>query len=162
MGKTRAPYPPEYKRRIIELARSGRSIYSVAEEVEASRQTITNWIHQAERDAGERPDGLPTAEREDLTRLRRKVRQLREEREILKKPRPGSRRRAFRRRRSGEEAGTDARTAPEVGGLHAGARRCRIVGTSEWGSRGGTIGGVTRPGHATGWPPTRSGSTRSR
>jgi transposase len=85
MAKTRPPYPPEYRRRIVELARSGRSIYSLAEEFEASSQTITNWVRQAERDAGERTDGLTTAERDELVRLRRENRQLREEREILKK-----------------------------------------------------------------------------
>lgn len=85
MPKFRAPYPPEYRQRIVELARSGRSVPSLAEEFEASRQTITNWIRQAERDAGQRTDGLTTTEREELVRLRRENRQLREEREILKR-----------------------------------------------------------------------------
>jgi transposase-like protein len=51
MAKTRAPYPPGYRPRIVGLARSGRSIYSLAATFNASRQTITNWIRQAERDA---------------------------------------------------------------------------------------------------------------
>ena len=85
MAKFRPPYPLEYRQRVVELARSGRSIPSLAEEFEASRQTITNWLKQADLDAGRRTDGLTTAEREELARLRRENRQLREEREILKR-----------------------------------------------------------------------------
>ena len=85
MPKFRAPYPPEYRARIVELARSGRSVESLAAEFEASRQTITNWLRQADLDTGHRTDGLTTTEREELARLRREVRQLREEREILKR-----------------------------------------------------------------------------
>jgi hypothetical protein len=48
-------------------------------------QTIRNWLAQADRDAGERPDGLPSDEREELYRLRRENKTLREEREILEK-----------------------------------------------------------------------------
>jgi transposase len=50
-----------------------------------SRQTVANWLRQADLDDGHRDDGLTTAEREELRRLRREVRDLREEREILKK-----------------------------------------------------------------------------
>ena len=45
----------------------------------------SNWIAQAERDAGQRTDGLTTAERDELTRLKRENRQLKLEREILAK-----------------------------------------------------------------------------
>ena len=48
-------------------------------------QTIRNWLRQAERDEGKRSDGLTTAEREELRRLKREVRTLREERAILAK-----------------------------------------------------------------------------
>ena len=48
-------------------------------------QTIRNWLAQADRDAGQRTDGLTTDEREELRRLRRENKTLREEREILKK-----------------------------------------------------------------------------
>jgi len=85
MPKSHAPYPAEYRGRIIELARAGRSISELAREFEPSANAIRNWIKQAELDGGVRSDGLTTSEREELTRLRRENRVLREEREILAK-----------------------------------------------------------------------------
>jgi transposase len=70
---------------MVELVRSGRSPDSLAEEYEPSGQAIRNWVRQAERDEGKRSDGLTTAEREELGRLRRENRALREERAILAK-----------------------------------------------------------------------------
>ncbi len=67
------------------LVRSGRSPESLAEEYEPSSQAIRNWVRQAERDGGKRDDGLTTVEREELGRLKRENRALREEREILSK-----------------------------------------------------------------------------
>jgi len=93
MPRTHPPYAPEYRRRIIELARSGRPIAQLAREFEASANVIRKWVKQSGLDDGLRSDGLTTAEREELNRLRRENRVLREEREILSKPRPGSRRR---------------------------------------------------------------------
>ena len=85
MPKSRRPYPPEYRERMIELVRSGRSPESLAKEFEPSAPSIRVWARQADRDAGQRPDGLPTDERGELQRLRRENATLREEREILKK-----------------------------------------------------------------------------
>jgi transposase len=85
MPKSRPPYPPEFRQRIIELVRKGRTPESLAEQFEPSAQTIRNWLAQADRDTGQRPDGLTTDEREELRRLRRENKTLREEREILKK-----------------------------------------------------------------------------
>jgi transposase len=85
MPKSRPPYPPEFRQRIIELVRKGRTPESLAEQFEPSAQTIRNWLAQADRDAGQRPDGLTTDEGEELRRLRRENKSLREEREILKK-----------------------------------------------------------------------------
>ena len=85
MPKSRPPYPPEVRRRMVALVRSGRSPESLAEEYEPSSESIRNWVRQAERDEGKRHDGLTSAEKEELVRLRREVRALREERAILAK-----------------------------------------------------------------------------
>jgi transposase len=81
----RGPYPAEFRARIVELVRAGRTPESLAKEFEPSAHCIRNWVHQADRDAGTRTDGVTTDEREELARLRRENRVLREEREILKK-----------------------------------------------------------------------------
>ena len=85
MPKTHPPYPLEYRERIIDLVRAGRTPGSLAREFEPSAQCIRNWVRQADRDAGRRQDGLTTEERRELQRLRRENATLREEREILKK-----------------------------------------------------------------------------
>jgi transposase len=81
----RAPYAAEFRRQMVELVRAGRDPEQLAREFEPSAQAIRNWVAQADRDEGRREDGLTTLEREELRRLRRENRQLREEREILKK-----------------------------------------------------------------------------
>jgi transposase len=85
MPRTKPAYPPDLRQRIVDLARAGRSVASLAREFEPTENTIRNWISQADRDAGLRTDGLTSDEREELNRLRRENRTLREEREILKK-----------------------------------------------------------------------------
>ena len=85
MPRTHAPYAAEYRRRMVEQARAGRSINELAREFEPSANAIRKWIKQAALDVGERNDGLTSSEREELTRLRRENRVLREEREILSK-----------------------------------------------------------------------------
>ena len=85
MPKSRPPYPPEVRRQLVALVRSGRDPEELAREFEPTAQSIRNWVAQADRDAGQRHDGLMTDEREELRKLRREVKMLREEREILKK-----------------------------------------------------------------------------
>ena len=85
MGNTHKRYAPEYRQRMVELVRAGRCPEELAREFQTSSQSIRNWVAQADRDEGRRRDGLTTAEREELTRLRRENRILREEREILSK-----------------------------------------------------------------------------
>ena len=85
MPKTRPPYPPEFRRQMVELARAGRTPRELAREFEPSYETIRNWVRQVDRDEGRSASGLTTEEREDLRRLRRENRQLRLEREILAK-----------------------------------------------------------------------------
>src|SRR2546428_8537420 len=88
MPKSRPPYPPEFKRRLVEMVRAGRNPEELAEKFEPTAQSIRNWVAQADRDDGHRQDGLTTEEREELRRLRREHNVLREEREILKKAAP--------------------------------------------------------------------------
>lgn len=85
MPKSHPPYAPEFRRRMVELVRCGRSPEELSREFEPTAQAIWNWVRQAERDAGARDDGLPEVERTELIRLRRENRQLRQEREILSK-----------------------------------------------------------------------------
>jgi transposase len=70
---------------MVELVRAGRTPEELSREFEPTAQSIWNWVRQAERDEGIRADGLTTDEKEELRRLRREVRVLREEKEILKK-----------------------------------------------------------------------------
>jgi transposase len=79
------PYPAEFRQKIVELYRAGRSVNELAEEFEPSDQTIRNWIAQAQADGGQRKDLLTSAEREELARLRRENKQLKVERDILAK-----------------------------------------------------------------------------
>jgi transposase len=91
---TGSRYTEEFKAEAVQLARSSpeRSIRQLAYELGISDQTLRNWIKQAQIDRGER-EGLSTEEREELRRLRRENKILREEREILKKAlKPSSRR----------------------------------------------------------------------
>ena len=83
MSKTRPPYPAAFRQQMVELVRSGRTPGDLAREFEPSAQAIRTWVAQADRDAGTRNDGLRTEELEEVRRLRREVRRLREERDIL-------------------------------------------------------------------------------
>ena len=80
-----AAYPPEFKHQIVELVRSGRTPEELAKEFEPSAGAIRTWVKQTDLDEGIRSDGLTTEERGELRRLRRENKQLRMEREILKK-----------------------------------------------------------------------------
>ena len=78
-------YTPEFKRQMVELARTGRSPASLAKEFGPTPWTISLWIKHDARNGGKGDGGLTSAEREELTRLRRENRKLKEEREILSK-----------------------------------------------------------------------------
>jgi transposase len=80
------PYPPEFRREAVRLlGTSGRSIPQVAAELGVSRESLRIWSRHEQLDRGERDDGITSDEREELRRLRRQVRQLEQEREILKR-----------------------------------------------------------------------------
>ena len=87
MGRKLRPraYPPEFRHKLIELARAGRKVDDLAQEFNVGYQTIRNWIKQDELDSGRRSDGPTTPENEEVARLRKRVKQLELEREILSK-----------------------------------------------------------------------------
>ena len=86
MPKTRPPYSPEFRQQMVELVKSGRTPEELSSEFEPSAQSIRNWVlHIGGAPAGSRAEALTSAEREELQRLRRENRRLREEREILAK-----------------------------------------------------------------------------
>jgi transposase len=78
-------YPLEFRQTILDLAAAGRDVEELARQFDVSSQTIRNWLKQAALDGGRRSDGLTTAERDELSRLRKENRQLKTEREILSK-----------------------------------------------------------------------------
>jgi len=85
MLRSGRPYPPEFRRQMVELVHAGRSPEQLAREFEPTAQSIRNWIARYAHDASRGDGGLTTTEREELNRLRRENRQLRLEREILSK-----------------------------------------------------------------------------
>jgi transposase len=85
MPRTRPPYPEQFRREAVELAKkSRRPIKEIAKDLGVTEQSLRTWVKQADVDAG-RAHGLSSEEKEELRRLRRENRILREEREILRK-----------------------------------------------------------------------------
>jgi transposase len=83
--RPRRAFTPEFRSEVVELCRKGdRSIGAVARDLDLTETSVRNWVRQAEIDAGER-EGLTTAERQELARLRKENRVLREERDVLKR-----------------------------------------------------------------------------
>src|SRR3989442_9474868 len=83
-GRTRPPYPAEFRAEAVRLVRDGGTLSGVARDLGVSIESLRAWSRQADVDAG-RKEGLTTEEREELTRLRRRVRVLEQERGILGK-----------------------------------------------------------------------------
>jgi transposase len=85
MAKAKPPYPVEYRSRVVDLARAGRTLSSLEEEFKVTATTIRSWLRQADLDEGRRQDGLTTEEKAELAQLGMVNARLREELEILKK-----------------------------------------------------------------------------
>jgi transposase len=83
MAKSRKRYTPEFRRQMVELHRAGRRFDELGREFGVTPWSIRQWVKRDERDAG--AGGLTSTEREELTRLRRENRRLKEERDILSK-----------------------------------------------------------------------------
>lgn len=92
MAKNRAPYPAEFRQKMVDLVRSGRSPEELAEEFEPSSISIREWVKKADEAEGRRTktsksniSSLSSDEHRELQRLRRENKILQEEKEILKK-----------------------------------------------------------------------------
>lgn len=85
MRKHPRSYPPDFRQKVVDLARTGRSPEDLAVEFGLARQTVRNWIKQSDLDQGRRSDGLTSEERDEVSRLRRENKRLTIENEILSK-----------------------------------------------------------------------------
>ena len=88
MARRRAAYAPEFRRQMVELVRSGRSPDDLAREFEPTAESIRAWVARAggKKDAREVKVASPApSDPDELIRLRRENRQLRQERDILSK-----------------------------------------------------------------------------
>jgi transposase len=85
MPRSRPPYPPEFRREAVQLVLGGRSVKDVAAALGCSEQSLHNWVKQHQLDSRERLDGLTSAEREELRELRKRVKRVEMERDILKR-----------------------------------------------------------------------------
>ena len=85
MPRTHSTYPADFRSEAVRLVRSGTPVSTVAKDLGVNDQTLRNWLRQHDIDQGRRNDGLTTEEREELFRLRRRVKVLEEERQILLK-----------------------------------------------------------------------------
>ena len=85
MPRTRPPYPPQFRLEAVQLVLAGRSVRDVAGSLGCSEQSLHNWLKQHQLDARERDDGLTSAERQELRELRRRVKRVEQERDILKR-----------------------------------------------------------------------------
>lgn len=85
MAKHPRSYPPDFREKVVALARNGRRLDDLAREFGVARQTVRNWVKQADLDSGRRRDGLTSEEQAELSRLRRDNKRLTIENEILSK-----------------------------------------------------------------------------
>ena len=128
MPKSHARYASEYRHRMVELVRAGRSPDELAKEFEPTAQSIGAWAAAADKQAGRREEvvpGMVASERDELARLRRENKQLRLERIFSQKPRPGLPGRPARCRRALPVHEHEPGLLPD---RHHGARARRVQG----------------------------------
>ena len=85
MPKSRPPYPEEFRREAVQMVRSGRRLSDVATSLGVTEQSLRTWVKRDQLERRERDDGLTLAERDELRELRRKVKRLEQERDLLKR-----------------------------------------------------------------------------
>jgi transposase len=87
MARKRPYYTPEFKAEAVRLIReSDKSVGMIAKDIGVAETTLRKWVKQADIDEGKGPEGaLTTEEKQELARLRRENRQLKMERDFLKK-----------------------------------------------------------------------------
>lgn len=85
MPNSRPPYPEEFRREAVRMVRSGRKVSDVAGSLGVTEQSLRNWVKQEQLNLRERDDGLRSEEREELRELRRKVKRVEQERDLLKR-----------------------------------------------------------------------------
>ena len=91
--RTRRSFTDDYKTGAVRLVLDeGKTVAAAARDLGLTESSLRNWVEQARADRTKGKTGLTAAERDELTRLRKDVRELRMERDVLKKPRPSSRR----------------------------------------------------------------------
>ena len=84
-ARRRRTFTSEFKAQTVDLVRtSGKSVAEVCRDLDLTETAVRRWIAQAEVDGGRR-EGLTSADRQELTHLRKEVRVLRQERDILAK-----------------------------------------------------------------------------
>ena len=93
MPKSRPPYRPDLRRQMLGPVHARRTLKALARDFQPNSQANASWVRQTDRDADRRDDGLTSAEREEVHRLRREAKPLRLEREMLAKAAAGFARR---------------------------------------------------------------------
>jgi transposase len=84
--RRRRTFTAEYKADVVAMCRSGeRSLRAVALDLGLPPKTVHRWVTEAENGGASKRDGLTSSERDELAQLRKEVRVLREERDILKR-----------------------------------------------------------------------------
>ncbi len=84
MPRTRTPYPAEFREQLVALHRAGRSLDALAAEFEPTRQTIYNWVSASQKQTDpDTPNKSP--DHDEVRRLRKEVKRLQQERDILAK-----------------------------------------------------------------------------